>query len=77
MMESPRAQPPTPEYVPLRRIRWDGAGGGRTMLFGHETWLAILGLSMIQSFSVSGYAPMALALLIVLPGLGRRSRPLR
>ncbi len=31
-------------------------------------WLGILGLTMIQSFAVSGYAPFALALLVVIPG---------
>jgi hypothetical protein len=33
-------------------------------------WLAILGLTLLQSFAVSGYAPFMLAMLVVLPGLG-------
>jgi O-antigen ligase len=37
-------------------------------------WLAILGLMLIQSFSVSGYAPFALSILLVLPALGVRRR---
>ena len=37
-------------------------------------WLAILGLTLIQSFAVSGYAPFALSLLVVLPALGPRRR---
>jgi O-antigen ligase len=44
-------------------------------------WLALLGLMLLQSFAVSGYAPFVLATLLVLPGLrpagmraGRRSR---
>lgn len=53
MMESPRAQPPTPEHVPLRRIRWDD-GQGRTMLFGHEAWLAILGLAFRYGWRPKG-----------------------
>lgn len=37
-------------------------------------WLALLGLTLIQSFAVSGYAPFALSLLIALPALdGRRA----
>jgi len=34
-------------------------------------WLALLGLMLIQSFAVSGYAPFVLAALIALPGLDR------
>lgn len=40
-------------------------------------WLGLLGLTLIQSFAVSGYAPFALSLLLVLPALSatrRRSR---
>ncbi|MGH2384352.1 MAG: hypothetical protein ACRDGB_04790, partial [Candidatus Limnocylindria bacterium] len=38
-------------------------------------WLAILGLTLIQSFAVSGYAPFALSLLAILPALSpRRNR---
>jgi len=37
-------------------------------------WLAILGLTLIQSFAVSGYAPFALSLLVVLPALSTRRR---
>lgn len=37
-------------------------------------WLAILGLTLLQSFAVSGYAPFVLAALIVLPGLGSGRR---
>jgi hypothetical protein len=33
-------------------------------------WLALLGLTLIQSYAVSGYAPYMLTLLVVLPGLG-------
>lgn len=33
-------------------------------------WLALLGLTLLQSFAVSGYAPFVLAALVVLPGLG-------
>jgi hypothetical protein len=33
-------------------------------------WLAILGLTLLQSFAVIGYAPFVLATLVVLPGLG-------
>ncbi len=36
-------------------------------------WLAVLGLMLIQSFAVSGYAPFALSLLVILPALGVRS----
>lgn len=35
-------------------------------------WLALLGLTVIQSFAVSGYAPFALSILLVLPALGTR-----
>lgn len=35
-------------------------------------WLAIAGLTLIQSFAVSGYAPFALVLLLLLPAIGRR-----
>ncbi|MGQ0607591.1 MAG: hypothetical protein ACT4OQ_03900 [Chloroflexota bacterium] len=35
-------------------------------------WLAILGLTLIQSFAVSGYAPFALSLLVILPALSPR-----
>ena len=33
-------------------------------------WLALLALTLIQSYAVSGYAPYMLTLLVVLPGLG-------
>jgi hypothetical protein len=33
-------------------------------------WLSMLGLMLIQSFSVSGYAPIALSILVVLPVMG-------
>ncbi len=42
-MDSHRPPPPLPEYVPLRRIRWESSEA--TMLFGHESWLALLGLA--------------------------------
>jgi hypothetical protein len=35
-------------------------------------WVALLGLTLIQSYAVSGYAPFALSLLVVLPALGVR-----
>ena len=35
-------------------------------------WLGILGLTLIQSFAVSGYAPFTLSLLVILPALSRR-----
>lgn len=35
-------------------------------------WLGILGLTLIQSFAVSGYAPFTLSLLVILPALARR-----
>lgn len=50
--ESSRAEPPSPEYVPLRRIRWD-VGGGVT-LFGHEAWLALLGLAFRYGWRPKG-----------------------
>ena len=37
-------------------------------------WLAILGLTLIQSFAVAGYAPLTLSLLLVLPALSGRRR---
>ncbi|MEO6578467.1 MAG: O-antigen ligase family protein [Candidatus Limnocylindria bacterium] len=37
-------------------------------------WLGILGLTLIQSFAVSGYAPFALSLLLVLPALSTTRR---
>ncbi len=37
-----------------------------------SAWLAILGLTLIQSFAVSGYIPLALSLLLILPALGAR-----
>ena len=37
-------------------------------------WLTILGLMLLQSFAVSGYAPAILAALIALPGLGGARR---
>ena len=48
---------------PLRRMR----------AWYVPAWLAMMGLMLIQSFSVSGYAPIALSILVVLPvlGLGR------
>lgn len=36
-------------------------------------WLAVLGLTLIQSFAVSGYAPFTLSILLVLPVLGSRA----
>ena len=36
--------------------------------------MTLLGLMLIQSYAVSGYAPFVLAMLVVLPGLGRLSR---
>ncbi|MGI8659227.1 MAG: hypothetical protein ACR2K4_10760 [Candidatus Limnocylindria bacterium] len=42
-------------------------------------WVALLGLMLIQSYAVSGYAPFALVLLLILPGTewsgARRSSP--
>jgi O-antigen ligase len=35
-------------------------------------WLVILGLTLIESFAVSGYAPFTLSMLLVLPALGAR-----
>ncbi len=48
---------------PLRRMR----------AWYVPAWLSMVGLMLIQSFSVSGYAPIALSILVVLPvlGLGR------
>lgn len=40
-------------------------------------WLAILGLMLIQSFAVSGYAPFTLAMLVMLPFLGEGRRQSR
>lgn len=58
---------------PLRQL-W---APGRRRMSGWfvPAWLALLGLMLLQSYAVSGYAPAALALLTVLPGIrpGTRS----
>ncbi len=52
---------------PLRQLM---ASGPRRMRgWFVPAWLAILGLMLLQSFAVSGYAPFVLATLLVLPGL--------
>ncbi len=60
---------------PLRLVT--GPNGRRMRAWFVPAWLGILGLTMIQSFAVSGYAPFALSLLLVLPvlGLPRRRSP--
>ncbi|MGH2444665.1 MAG: hypothetical protein ACRDGD_01280 [Candidatus Limnocylindria bacterium] len=59
---------------PLRAVM--GSGRRRMRSWFVPAWLGLLGLTLIQSFAVSGYAPFALSLLVVLPALGlRRSRP--
>jgi hypothetical protein len=61
---------------PLRQVMSPGLR--RLRSWYAPAWLAILGLTLIQSFAVSGYAPYALSLIVVLPALGaglaRRSR---
>ena len=51
------------------RLAW---GNRRLRAWFVPAWLAILGLALIQSFAVSGYAPFAIGLLLVLPTLGTR-----
>lgn len=53
---------------PLRQLMQPHLRRMRTWLI--PAWLALLGLTLIQSYAVSGYAPYMLALLVVLPGLG-------
>lgn len=60
-------------------LRWFLAAPRRRMWSWYvPAWLGVLGLTLLQSFAVSGYAPFTLSLLIVLPVLaGSGSRAWR
>jgi hypothetical protein len=60
---------------PLRQLMQPHRRRMRAWFF--PAWLAILGLTLLQSFAVTGYAPFMLAALLVLPGLGSVARPRR
>jgi O-antigen ligase len=56
---------------PLRAVLGDRRR--RLWTWYAPAWLIVCGLTLIQSFAVSGYAPFALSLLIALPFLGARA----
>jgi hypothetical protein len=55
-------------------LLWHRRPARRLRAWYVPAWVAILGLTLLQSFAVSGYAPFVLGMLLVLPALGWSTR---